>query len=133
MLDPPESESIIIGRVQLPQIGTPAVLNGCDDEMPCGILVGSCLVNMEDKVPVRVQNKSVRLLKGTHLGKLTEATTEIKQVGNGEEKDGKILGGRYSVNSYTDISSDFVDHFWKILKRYDIYAMPKSYRITLQI
>ena len=44
---------------------------------------------MEDKVPVRilnVQNKSVRLLKRTHLGKLTEATTEIKQVGNRKEK-----------------------------------------------
>ena len=66
-LIPPESESIIIGRVQLPQIRAPAVLDGCDDELPGGILVGSCLVNMEDKVPVRVlnvQNKSVRLLKG---------------------------------------------------------------------
>ena len=46
-LIPPESESIIIGRVQLPQIGAPAVLDGCD-ELPGGILVGSCLVNMED-------------------------------------------------------------------------------------
>ena len=74
---------------------------------------------MEDKVPVRVlnvQNKSFRLLKGTHLGKLTEATTEIKQVGNGKEKDAKILGGHYSVNSYTDISSDLVDLFGKSSK-----------------
>ena len=43
-LIPPESESIIIGRVQLPQIGAPAVLNGCDDELPGGILVGSCQI-----------------------------------------------------------------------------------------
>ena len=86
--------------MQLPQIGAPAILDGCDHELHGGILVGSCLVNMEDKVPVRVinvQNKSVRLVKGTHLGKLTEATTEIKQVGDGEEKDAKILGGHYSV------------------------------------
>ena len=105
--------------MQLPQIGTPAVLNGCDDELPGGILIGSCLVNMENKVPVRVlnvQNKSVRLLKGTHLRKLTEAITEIKQVGNGEENDAEILGGRYSVNSYTDILSDLVDLFGKSLK-----------------
>ena len=41
---------------------------------------------------LNVQNKSVRLLKGTHFGKLTEATTEIKQVGNEEEKDAKNSG-----------------------------------------
>ena len=74
---------------------------------------------MEDKVPVRVlnvQNNSVRLLKGIHLGKLTEATREIKQVGNGEEKDAKILGGHYSVNSYTDIPSNLVDTIGKSSK-----------------
>ena len=105
--------------MQLPQIGAPAVLDGCDDELPGGILVGSCLVNMEDKIPVRVlnlQKKSVRLLKGNHLGKLTEATKEIKQVGNGEEKDAKIMGGRYSVNSYTDIPSHLVDLIGKSSK-----------------
>ena len=109
---PPESESIIIGKVHLPQFGAPAVLDGCDDELPSGILVGSYHVNMEDKVPVRVlnvQNKSVHLLEGAHLGKLIEATTEIKQGGNSERKDAKILGGHYSVNSSTDMPSHLVD------------------------
>lgn len=47
---PPESERIIIGRVQVPKTGTPCVLDSCDDELPSGILFGSCLVNMESKV-----------------------------------------------------------------------------------
>lgn len=53
---PPESERIIIGRVQVPRTGTPGVLDSCDEGLPSGILVGSCLVNMESKVPVRVLN-----------------------------------------------------------------------------
>lgn len=80
---PSESERIIIGRVQVPRTGTPGVLDSCDDELPSGILVGSCLVNMESKVPLRVLNvrdQRVRLFKGMHLGKVTEATDEIQHV-----------------------------------------------------
>ena len=73
-------------------------------------MFGPALKIWKIKVPVRVlyvENKSVRLLNGTYLGKPTEVTTEIKQEGNGEEKDATILGGHYSVNSYmyTDIPS----------------------------
>ena len=50
------------------------------------------------------------------MGKLTEATPEIKQVGNGEEKDAKFLGGRHSINSYTDIPSHLVDLIGKSSK-----------------
>ncbi|XP_061191756.1 uncharacterized protein LOC133199998 [Saccostrea echinata] len=77
---PPESEKIIVGRVQVPQSGILSVLDSCNDDLPNGVLVGSCLVNMEDKVPVRVLNvrdKKIRLAKGTHLGKLTEVSEDI--------------------------------------------------------
>lgn len=50
---PPESVKIIIGRLQVPRTGTPGVLDSCD-ELTSDILVGSCLVNMESKGPVRV-------------------------------------------------------------------------------
>lgn len=69
---PPESERIIIGRVQVPRTGTLGVLDSCDDELPSGILVGSCLVNMESRVPVRVLNvrdERVRVVKGMHIEK----------------------------------------------------------------
>ncbi|XP_061190471.1 uncharacterized protein LOC133198392 [Saccostrea echinata] len=77
---PPESEKIIVGRVQVPQSGILSVLNSCKDDLPNGVLVGSCLVNMEDKEPVQVLNvrdKKIRLAKGTHLGKLTEVSEDI--------------------------------------------------------
>lgn len=66
---PPESERIIIGRVQIPRTRTPGVLDSCDDELLSGILVGSFLVNMESKVPVRVLNvrdQRVCFVKGMH-------------------------------------------------------------------
>lgn len=90
---PPESERIIIGRVQVPRTGTLGVLDSCDDELPSGILVGSCLVNMESKVPVRVLNvrdERVRFVKGMHLGKVTEATDEIQHVFANSEPEGEM-------------------------------------------
>lgn len=39
---PPESDRIVIARVQVRRTGTLGVLDSCDDELPSGILVGSC-------------------------------------------------------------------------------------------
>lgn len=69
--------------MQVPRTGTLGVLDSWDDELPSGILVGSCLVNMERKVLARVLNvrdERFHLVKGMHLGKGTEATDEIQHV-----------------------------------------------------
>lgn len=71
---PPESVRIIIGRLHVPRTGPLRVLGSCEDEFPSGILVGSCMVNMEIKIPVRVLNvrdERVRHVKGMHLRKVT--------------------------------------------------------------
>lgn len=94
---PPEGEQIIIGRVQVTRTGTPGVLDSCGDVLSSGILVGPCLVNMESKIPVRVFNVSdqrVRLVKGMHLGKVTEATHEIQHVFANSEPEGEIVAGK---------------------------------------
>lgn len=78
--------------MQVPRTGTLGVLSSCDDELTSGILVGSCLVNMESKVPVwvlNVRDGRVCLVTGMHLGKVTEASGEIQlflQTMNKKEK-----------------------------------------------
>jgi hypothetical protein len=83
---PPESEQVIIGRVQTPHAGTLAVLDTCNDGLPGAILVESCLVEMEATVPIRVLNvrdEKIRLVKGTHLGKLCETGNEVHMLPTG--------------------------------------------------
>lgn len=90
---PPESQRIIIGRVQVLRTGTLCVLDIFDDELTSCILVGSCLGNMESKVSVRVLNvrdERVRLVKGMQLGKVTDATDEIQHVFANSEPEGEI-------------------------------------------
>lgn len=82
--------------MQVPRTGTPGVLDSCDDELPSGILVGSCLFNMESKVPVRVLNvrdKRVTLLIyfddviitgktfKEHLNNLGEVLSRLREFG----------------------------------------------------
>jgi hypothetical protein len=80
---PAESEQVIIGRIQTPHAETLAVLDICNDGLPGGILVGSCLVEMEATVPIRVLNvrdEKIRLVKGTHLDKLCETGNEVNML-----------------------------------------------------
>jgi hypothetical protein len=81
----PESEQIIIGRVQTQHAGTLAVLDTCSDGLQEGILVGSCLVEMEATVPIRVLNvrdKKIRLLKGNEVHTLPTCTGGKPETGN---------------------------------------------------
>jgi hypothetical protein len=51
-----------------------------DVELPGGITIWSCLVNMEANVPVRLLNvryEKVRLVEGTHQGKLCETGIQL--------------------------------------------------------
>lgn len=81
--------------MQVPRTGTLGVLSSCDDELTSGILVGSCLVNMESKVPVwvlNVRDGRVCLVTGMHLGKVTEATNEIHVFANSEPEEKSSKG-----------------------------------------
>lgn len=118
--------------MQVPRTGTLGVLDSCDDELPSGILVGSCLVNMESKVPVREINvdERARLVKGMHLGKVTEATDEIQPVSANSEPEGEIDARNslyFSSRNERMCTKSSYRSCRNVLQRYDSLATPSPY------
>ncbi|KAK3098956.1 hypothetical protein FSP39_024662 [Pinctada imbricata] len=93
---PAASERIVIGRVVDPAPDKQAVLEV--NTLPGGIQVGSCLVNMNSKVPVRLLNlrdHDVTIKRDFVLGKLTEAEDQLPEPSttetDNEESESQIL------------------------------------------
>ena len=83
---PAASEKIVLGRVVNPVPNKQAVIGA--NTLPGGIQIGSCLVNMDNTVPIRLLNlmdHEVRVKKDDMLGKLVEA--ELVPEGNCQNLD----------------------------------------------
>ena len=83
---PAASEKIVLGRVVNPVPNKQAVIGA--NTLPGGIQLGSCLVNMDNTVPIQLLNlmdHEVRVKKDDMLGKLVEA--ELVPEGNCQNLD----------------------------------------------